>query len=85
MSQPNLNKILEAAGKNLDIDTPEFEMVEAAYAELNSLIEEVKALQKAHEATSKALYHLQFVQHEALLNKYCQAKKDLRAVLDNMG
>ena len=82
---PNLYKLLEIAGKDVVFDTPEHEMVDGAYSELTGLLNHIEALKKSHEATSKALYHLQFVQHEELLNKYCALRDAMKALVEGMG
>lgn len=82
---PNIDKILSDAIAATEIDSPEWEIASAACDELDRLKEHVEALKKSHEGTSKALYELQFVTHENLINKYCALRDAMKALVEGMG
>jgi hypothetical protein len=85
MNTPALDKIIRAAFDKAEIDTPEWAEAEAMQDELASLKFALKEKIEAHEATSKALYQLQFVTHEELLNKYCAIRDAMKAMVEAMG
>jgi hypothetical protein len=66
-----LNKLLDAA----ELDSPEWDRITAACEEVENMKNHLKAVKTQQEATSNALYNLQFVTHENLINKYIELRK----------
>jgi hypothetical protein len=85
MNTPNLDKMLNDALDKAEIDTPEWNAFDDASTELYELKEALVVSKREHKATSDALYHLQFVQHEELLNKYCALRDAMKALVEGMG
>lgn len=95
MKTPLLDKILidnidacesmaEINGVDID-DCPLCEAATGASKELEALKAALKASQERQEATSKALYDMQFVQHEDLLNRYCALRNTLKSLVEGFG
>ena len=95
MKTPNLDKLLidnidarismaEINGVDID-ECPEYEAASGACKELEALKAALKASQEQGERTSKALYNMQFVQHEDLLNKYCALRDTLKSLVEGFG
>ena len=82
---PYLNAILDSVSAMVTVDSAEEGQLEGACTELEGLKNALEVSKREHEATSKALYHLQFVQHEELLNKYCALRDAMKALVEGMG
>ena len=82
---PNFDRILQECFNAAKVDTPEWEIVQQAWDEVETLKSALAAERKSHEAASKALNHMQFVQLEELLNKYCALRDTLKNLVEGLG
>lgn len=89
MKTPLLDKAVydayDTAMEKYEIDSPEWEAAQKVCNELEALKEALKVSQEQGERTSKALYDMQFVVHENLINKYCALKNVLKSLVEGFG
>ena len=69
-----VNEILNELLKAAELDSPEWDRIVEALDEVSGLQRHLEAVKKQQEATSKALYHLQFDTHEKLIERYIKLR-----------
>lgn len=75
MDTPNTDKILLNLIKTLEFESPEWNEASEAADEISRLKRHLEAVKEAKEATDNALYHMQFVRLEEVI-EYCLQLKD---------